>query len=492
MKIDKIILGPPGTGKTTSLLKIVEEKLSNGIRPNQIGFLSFTKRGAEEAINRACEQFKLAPEDFPYFRTLHSLCFRQLGMNQLDMMKRPHYKELGDKLGIELTNGPVEELEETPHGDKLLFIEGLSRLRCVPLKQQWEETNQDDINWLELDQLARGLAAFKEAFGLVDFTDLLSKYVEEGFVPSLEILLIDEAQDLSSLQWKVIERLTTGAKEVVIAGDDDQAIFRWAGADIERFIGLSGAVTVLDTSYRLNRAVHSIAEGISARIGVRREKSFHASKQGGKVEYVTSTEDLPLDSGRWLLLARHGYQLRSIEAQCIREGLDFEHKLKGPRQWESLTAARAWTRLTKGEPVDWESLGSVAKMLPRGVLTVSRDSSGGFTAVSELPEAVQKMTSLPWFEALTRVPERERVYLQAALRRKENFTGPARIRLSTIHGSKGGEAEKVAILTDMSFKTYTNYLDNADDELRVFYVGVTRAIDELYIVLPQTDKGFDI
>lgn len=488
----KIILGPPGTGKTTSLLNIVEEYMAHGTQPSEIGFLSFTKRGAEEAITRACEKFKLTPEDFPYFRTLHSLCFRQLGMSQNDMMKRPHYKDLGDKLGIELTAGPVEELEETPHGDKLLFIEGLSRLRCIPLKQQWEETNRDDVGWLELDQLSRGLAAFKEAYGVVDFTDLLSKYVESGIVPKLRILLIDEAQDLSALQWKVIHRLMTNAQEVVIAGDDDQAIFRWAGADIETFIGLEGSVMVLDKSYRLNSAVHSVATNISERIGSRRTKKFHPSKKGGLVEYVTSVEDLPLDTGKWLLLARHGYQLRAIEAQCMREGLDFDHKGRGPRSWDSLVAARAWTKLVKGEPLDWDALGAVSRGLPKGLLTLGREASASTSLITDLPENIQNLKEKPWFEVLTRVPDRERIFLQAALRRKENFTGPARIRLSTIHGSKGGESEKVAVLTDMSFRTFTNYLDNQDDECRVFYVAVTRAIDELYIVLPSTDKGFDI
>ena len=68
-----IILGPPGTGKTTTLLNLVDQFLKDGIRPRQIGYFSLTKKAATEAANRAADKFRLdIDNDLPFFRTLHS------------------------------------------------------------------------------------------------------------------------------------------------------------------------------------------------------------------------------------------------------------------------------------------------------------------------------------------------------------------------------------------------------------------------------------
>ena len=71
------IFGPPGTGKTTTLLNLVDKELEQGTPSSEIAFLAFTRKAAREAKERACRRFGLdAKQDLPYFRTLHSFAFR--------------------------------------------------------------------------------------------------------------------------------------------------------------------------------------------------------------------------------------------------------------------------------------------------------------------------------------------------------------------------------------------------------------------------------
>ena len=97
------IFGPPGTGKTTTLLNMVDEALSSGVTPNKIAFLAFTRKAAHEAKERACQRFKLDPQkDLYYFRTLHSLALTLSDIRTEQVMQAENYRELSEKIGITL------------------------------------------------------------------------------------------------------------------------------------------------------------------------------------------------------------------------------------------------------------------------------------------------------------------------------------------------------------------------------------------------------
>ena len=90
--------------------------------------------------------------------------------------------------------------------------------------------NMLDIERNTLYLLAEELKKFKEEKGLRDFTDLLEDFIDGDVNNKFKVLFIDEAQDLSLLQWDMVRKIWSRAEKTYIAGDDDQAIFKWAGA----------------------------------------------------------------------------------------------------------------------------------------------------------------------------------------------------------------------------------------------------------------------
>jgi DNA helicase-2/ATP-dependent DNA helicase PcrA len=502
----EIVLGPPGTGKTTTLLAEVEKELKRGTPPDRIGYITFTTRGAKIAIERACEKFKLQPAQLPYFRTIHSLCYRALQVRSGDMLMGKTFFEFADHAGIRVTGRSWSDdglLTGFEQGDRALFMENLARIRQVTLREQYD-LGPDDLNWNYVDRVSRTLAEFKVARGLMDYTDLLSQFVAEDRDVGLTKLFVDEAQDLSSLQWAVVQLLARSCDRVVVAGDDDQAIYRWAGADVEHLISMDGDARVLGQSYRCPPAIQKLSDAIISPVHHRRPKKWKAKPGGGGVVAREASFDGVVDvgtEGSVLVLARNVYVLREkVEPALRAEGVVYEIAGKSSIDVDLVRAAAAWEDLRRGEEI---TLGDARRMykfistgstgVKRGYKTLPKYGDNDDEPVT-MTDLIQTggLLSDPrkiWHDALDKMPQSDMSYMLAARRRGERLrTKTPRVRLSTIHGAKGGEADHVVLMKEMAVRTYDEMHKLPDDERRCWYVGVTRAREKLTIVNSETRR----
>jgi len=285
------------------------------------------------------------------------------------------------------------------------------------------------------------------------------------------------------------------------AGDDDQAIYRWAGADVDHFINLEGGSETLSTSYRIPQSVHAVAEGVAKRIHRRFPKRYDPKKERGNVTRINTVSSLDMSQNSWLVLSQAGYQLQPVAQDLKASGYLFNYRGHRSIGEKISHAVNGWEQLRKGRQVTGDTARkiyafmSINDRVKRGFKKLPTLDDEALITLTELQEhhGLVATDNMIWHEAMDKIPETDRAYIIAMLRRGEKFNAEPRITVSTIHGSKGGEADNVVLFTDLSPAADTQMRNNPDDMHRVFYVGVTRTKNNLYIVEPEDlSRSYDL
>jgi len=494
-----IILGPPGTGKTTTLLDLVDEFIQQGIRPKQIGYFSFTKKAAKEAAERAAEKFNLDIEnDLSNFRTLHSLAFRNLGMTKEKMMKTEDYKEFGEKCGIPIKTASYSSEDGTFNSDnEYLTIINTARVKRIDLLEYYDSRqNILDIERNTLFLLSEELKKFKKQKGLKDFTDLLEDFIAEKVKPGFEVLFIDEAQDLSLLQWDMVRSIWVNAKKTYIAGDDDQAIFKWAGADVDHFIALKEEVNdikVLDQSYRIpGGPIHELSQKIINKVQNRFKKEYKPRDEIGILKRYSDITQVDMGEGNWLVLSSANYFLDDAKELCEIQGWYYQYKGMNSVSLKLLLALNNWEAWRKGAFLNHLEIKNIYEYLGENVLEGFRkgktlNSDAKYT-LKKCQEQYGLITNKVWYDSFEGLDNMTETYIRNMRANGEAINKNPRIKMSTIHGAKGGEADKVLLLQDITGAAIETFSHDPDELHRLFYTGATRAKRELHVLDP---KNFD-
>lgn len=459
-----MIIGPPGTGKTTTLLSILEKELMT-YDASRIAYVSYTRKGAYEGRDRARDTMKLKIKDLPFFRTLHSIAYRQAGMTPGGMVEdnRDKLKRFSELLGMKFRGYYTEDF--THNDDRYLFFDFLHRNNPKIAVDYLMDMDTYVLKWVRSNY-----RKFKNVSELKDYTDIIEDFVADNKPLPVDIAIIDEAQDLTTLQWNMIWIAFQNCKRVYIAGDDDQAIYEWAGADVDYFLRIKAEQRILKKSYRLPDKIHAYSELVAHHINTRIEKDFEPNGNEGEVHRIMNYKNVPVDNGEsWLFLSRNNYFLKPVEQWLKDEGYVYSFKGK-----------------SSVSPSIYKAIHKHAAMSKEGAERTSGDRQMVSFFCGTTPTYEK-----PWYEEFTKLKPETLTYFRRLLENKTEIKDP-RITISTIHGIKGGEADNVVLILDVTSAVYKNMQSNNDAEMRCYYVGITRARKRLYLVEPTTRFRFPI
>lgn len=379
------IIGPPGTGKTAALIGRVEGELGSGVEPERLGYYSFTRAAARVAQQRAQAAFPgYSRDSFPHFRTLHSEAFRQLQWSKDKVMAGKHLQEFSKTFGYEISQAHIEDEDIEEYevkeavlktlGDYLLFFTNWRAnlmLDFEPAYRAFWVLHREFLpdGWSPgvvrlFEERYRG---YKGEKGLLDFNDMLTRVLEEGLRPDLDVLVFDEAQDSSPLQYKVLDFWLQGVKRHYIAGDPDQCLFQWMGTDPDILMGRPcDKLTALGQSYRVPEQVHRLATGI-----IHTTTEYRPRPAAGEVHQETTLTSVldrftSLNGNTAFILVRNLYLLGYLIAGLYQWGIPFEN-LRGAAPFRGKTATRILIarKLFRGEPVPAEDLWLLVKDVPQ-------------------------------------------------------------------------------------------------------------------------------
>ena len=474
------VVGPPGTGKTRRLLNEVQKYVDKGIPLNRIGYFAFTRKAAGEARDRFLKiKTELTKKDIKYFQTLHSLAFNRLGLKEENVMQDLNYKAIGDTCGIQIKYASYETNNWNgifSSDSEYLGLINLARVKQISVLEQLDlNEHLSRIERDKLDAIDKEISNYKKIYNLIDFTDMIQKFLDTNDTPEFDVIFVDEAQDLSLIQWSMINKIEqdTGC-DVWVAGDDDQAIFGWAGADVDSFINYNAEEIPLTKSERVPSSIQKIALDVINRIQDNRiDKKYFPKSELGEIYERYKISDIDMTTGDWLILTRTKSILKSVPTYLKKKGLFF-NTAQGNSIGKSLYEdIQYWSQLQKRIPLPDIQVQRIKERI--------KDSMN---------------LSLKWYDAFDNVSDSQITYMRLLLLNHEDPTKEARIKVSTIHGAKGGEATNVVLFLNETANTIKGAKKSTakqDEEYRVWYVGITRTMKNLYLIKsPNKSKEFKL
>jgi superfamily I DNA/RNA helicase len=467
-----LVVAGPGTGKTLTIVRRIAYLIHQGVPPENILAVTFTNRAAREMQERIASLVGNASRRM-FISTFHVLGLKILRDNLGDDFS------LCDRDGqVALLKAVVQELRSRDSKQ----MERISYGKLAGRISQIKNGMEDAADLKEIYERYQKALQDKSA---LDFDDLILQPAEilshsgqsKKYGDLFQYIIVDEYQDISPAQYRLLRLLTGNNDNICAVGDSDQAIYAFRGADIKNFLDFekdfsSTKRITLTANYRSQRTILAASNELIKNNDARLDKHLIAVRDQGHPVRVISVPDEKAEGGAIIREIEHRmggtshYQMhygspdRDFSSESFRFS-DFAVLYRTNAQ------ARVIEEAFMASGIPYQAVGgkhSLQKQATEATLEYMRSLISSKDTYSDRPDTP------------------ESILLNAA-----DFFDPSAdaVTLMTRHMAKGLEFRVVFITgAEEGLIPYTLREDGIDteEERRLFYVGMTRAQDELFII----------
>jgi DNA helicase-2/ATP-dependent DNA helicase PcrA len=412
-----LVLAGAGTGKTRVVIARIAHLVRRGSRPERILAVTFTNKAAKEMLARSAKLLGGNAAGKPEISTIHSLCVRIL---------RRHARRVGlpERFAI-IDRGEQEAaarkvLKELKVPDTTLrpadLLDRIGRWKTAGVRPDAAVAAlaaEAEDSW---ELAAAGYRRYQHSLvsaGAVDFDDLLlvvddlfsrHEEVRRAEAGRFDHLLVDEYQDTSAIQERIVAALARDHRSLCVVGDDDQSIYGWRGAEVSHILDFArrwpdAAIVRLEENYRSTPEIIHAANTLIAHNSRRHGKTLVSRSASGPPPAIVQAQD-EVDEARRVvsdlegrlregsvapaeavILFRTGEQTRVFEQELRQRGIPYE--LIGSRSFFDRREVKDVMALLRilVDPDDDLALSRIANVPPRGLsghtVQAARAAAGG-------------------------------------------------------------------------------------------------------------------
>jgi DNA helicase-2/ATP-dependent DNA helicase PcrA len=355
-----LVIAGAGSGKTRTLVYRMAHLVEQGVPPERILLLTFTRRAAREMIERASLILK---RDFERIAggTFHSLChtlLRQYGSligysPNFTLLDRTDAEDLFNLLKTGL--GLRDNKKRFPKKDTLASIYSKTLNQEKTLEDILSREYPQFFEYLpEIQRLFIEYKHYKKEHQLMDYDDLLLNWLEilknfpqirEEMGKRFHFIMVDEYQDTNTLQGEIIRYMASSHQNVMVVGDDSQSIYRFRGANYRNIFDFpkifpQTKIIKLEQNYRSTQPILDLANVIIANSKEKYTKTlFTLKKEGARpvlfrakdeaesskfvAEKVLELRERGVKLSDIAVLFRSAYHSYELEVELTKRGIPF-------------------------------------------------------------------------------------------------------------------------------------------------------------------------